>query len=112
MLKIVALVGVLITFSGCATDGGMPNATAPTAGTVTWVFHDTMESLAEAHRTGGGVLAAGHRLGGFARWLGTLSSGGVCEIHTLYPGGYGTNERFGEVAAHEFRHCVDGRFHE
>lgn len=104
-----------LSLTACAAP--MQNATPPAAGRVTWVVHDTYGSLLNAYSAAPGRKAFRHvyvpgKLGAFATWNGLLADGGYCEIHTMFPGNYATAWALGEDMAHEFRHCVEGAFHD
>jgi len=106
---LAALAALAVT--GCATPG-TPHITVPYSGRVTWVIHPGPTSLGAAYREGGGHVSPERHLMGFATWRGLLESGGVCEIHTMFPGAYDSLAELGSVFDHEIRHCRKGRWHD
>lgn len=95
--------------AGCV---GPMERTRPLSGQILWVVHTTEYSLARARRKlGGAALPETTRLNGFAIWTGFLPDG-TCTIHTLYPGAYENAQKFGNLVAHEFRHCAEGNYHD
>jgi hypothetical protein len=102
---------MMAMLSGCETTS-VADATAPVSGGVVWVVHATYASLFAARAARPGAAQSTGKLGAFATYDKSILDGGSCEIHTLFPGGYPTERSFGADMAHEFRHCVEGNFHE
>lgn len=109
MKPIAALILGAGLLAGCA---GPMERTSPVSGQIIWTVHASEYSLERAReRHGGKPLSETTRLNGFAIWVGLLPDGS-CTIHTLYPGAYDNAHKFGNVMAHEFRHCAEGGFHD
>lgn len=90
----------------------MVDATAPTAGSVTWVVYRTQSDLVAAYSTSPNKPRADlGPQGSFSVRDRSILDGGGCVIHTVFPGGFATETALGETLAHEFRHCVEGDFH-